>query len=224
MKRFAITDWCHKRIRQMMEEELFHDREKQIRLIDATAGIGKDTQFLCQLLGEREGDILAMDIQETALLHTKNRLENGGYVEKQSRSCEGAAEETAIWAVLSDRENKKNIRLVLRGHENMEDYFPEESVDLIMFNLGYLPGGDHTLATKPETTLCALEKALRLLKVGGLLSVVIYSGGDSGFEEKEQVLSWLRNLDAGRYLVLAEDFCNRPNHPPLPVFVRKLAI
>lgn len=226
MKRFAITDWCHKRIHQMMEEENVPGNEKQrIRLIDATAGTGKDTQFLCHFLGEREGEILAMDIQEMALLRTKRRLQQDGYVEiENDLTEENRSKRNTIWANLTDKAEKKNIRLVLRGHEYMDAYFPAESVDVILFNLGYLPGGDHNLATKPETTLCALEKALRLLKVGGLLSIVIYSGGDSGFEEKEQVLSWLQNLDASRYLVLVEQFYNRPNHPPLPVFIRKLAI
>ena len=88
--------------------------------------------------------------------------------------------------------------------------------------LGYLPGGDHTLATKPATTLPALEKALALLKTGGLLSLMIYSGGDSGFEEKEQVLAWLKGLDPERYMVLIESFYNRPNNPPLPVFIKKM--
>ena len=97
-----------------------------------------------------------------------------------------------------------------------------KAADLIMFNLGYLPGGDHSLATKPDTPLPALEKALALLKEGGLLSLMIYSGGDSGFEEKERVLAWLRELDPKRYMVLVEAFYNRPNNPPLPVFVRKL--
>ena len=51
---------------------------------------------------------------------------------------------------------------------------------------------------------------------------MIYSGGDSGFEEKEQVLAWLKGLDPERYMVLIESFYNRPNNPPLPVFIKKM--
>lgn len=64
MNRFAITDWCQMRIRQMLEncgvetEPCF----PLPRFIDATAGTGKDTLFLCDLLGEGGGEILAMDI------------------------------------------------------------------------------------------------------------------------------------------------------------------
>ena len=48
---------------------------------------------------------------------------------------------------------------------------------------------------------------------------MIYSGGDTGFEEKNAVMAWLKELDSHRYTVLVEDFYNKPNHPPLPVFI-----
>lgn len=90
-----------------------------------------------------------------------------------------------------------------------------------MFNLGYLPGGDHHLATKAETTIEALKKGLTLLCEGGMISLLIYSGGDSGFDEKEQVLQWLKELSDDQYTVLVEAFYNKPNHPPLPVYIIK---
>lgn len=244
MKRFVITDWCQGRIRQMLAErpetgkDVKESGDSSWRFIDATAGTGKDTLFLCNLLGEGGGEILAMDIQETALEKTKARLTKGGYEEcpgerpaamDDSDEKKNPGEDTAAgsverkaWALLTDVSGRKQVRLVLDSHEHMDVYFPAESVDLIMFNLGYLPGGDHNLATKPDTTLPALDKALMLLRAGGLLSLIIYSGGDSGFEEKEQVLAWLKVLDPQRYMVLVEAFYNRPNNPPLPVFVRKL--
>ena len=95
------------------------------------------------------------------------------------------------------------------------------SVSLIMLNLVYLPGGDHHLATKAETTIEALKKGLTLLCEGGMISLLIYSGGDSGFDEKEQVLQWLKELSDDQYTVLVEAFYNKPNHPPLPVYIIK---
>ena len=100
-------------------------------------------------------------------------------------------------------------------------YAKEGSVSLIVFNLGYLPGGDHSLSTKAETTIEALEKGLALLHEGGMISLLIYSGGDSGFEEKNQVLAWLRELRDDKYTVLVEAFYNKPNNPPLPVYILK---
>lgn len=161
--------------------------------IDATAGTGRDTLFLRRIVSE-SGTVAAMDVQEEALAQTRERLEQEGY---------------------------RDVKLILDGHQNMDRYFPSDSADLIMFNLGYLPGGDHSIATGAATTLEALEKSLAILKEGGVLSLMIYSGGDTGFEEKEAVLAWLKRLDYRRYLVLAEQFYNRPGNPPLPVFVQK---
>ena len=103
----------------------------------------------------------------------------------------------------------------------MDQYAEKGTVSLIMFNLGYLPGGDHNLSTKAETTIEALEKGLTMLCEGGMISLLIYSGGDSGFDEKEQVLQWLRKLPDDQYTVLVEAFYNKPNHPPLPVYIIK---
>ena len=78
------------------------------------------------------------------------------------------------------------------------------------------------LATKPGSTLTALEKSLALLKKDGLLCICIYSGGDTGFAERDAVLSWLRTLDSRKYLVLLTQYYNRPNNPPIPAFVIRL--
>lgn len=176
-----------------------HERIKQmiknpLLCIDATAGTGKDTAFLATLIGEK-GRVISMDIQEMAIEQTKKRL---------------AKEQ------LSDR-----VEVVLDSHAHMDRYVKEERVSLIMFNLGYLPGGDHSLSTKAETTIEALEKGLNLLQEGGIISLLIYSGGDSGFEEKNQVLAWLRELPDDKYTVLVEAFYNKPNNPPLPVYILK---
>ena len=68
----------------------------------------------------------------------------------------------------------------------------------------------------------ALTQSLTLLKKGGMISLCIYSGGDSGFQEREQVLSWLKDLDSKKYLVIRSDYYNRPNNPPIPVLIIRL--
>jgi predicted methyltransferase len=163
--------------------------------IDATAGNGHDTEFLCELTGET-GQVLAFDIQEAALSHTRERLEAAGFLSR--------------------------ARLILDGHEHMSAYAEPESVSCIVFNFGYLPGGDHTLATRPDTSIEAIHQALSLLKKGGILSLCIYSGGDSGFAERDALLEELSHLDPRKYLVIRSEYYNRRNHPPMPVLVVKL--
>ena len=160
--------------------------------IDATMGNGNDTILLSSLCKET-GHVYAFDIQEQALAHTRQRL--------------------------LDADVPQNYTLLLESHTNMDHYVQPESVSCIVFNLGYLPGGDHTKATHASSSIEALTRSLSLLKKGGLISLCIYSGGDSGFEERDAVLSWLKNLDSHKYLVIRSDYYNRPNNPPIPVLI-----
>lgn len=182
----TITDWVHSVLQSSIEEGDF--------CIDATAGKGKDTLFLCENVGE-SGRVLAFDIQEDAIHQAEQLLANAGMQER--------------------------VRFVLDGHEHMDQYAEEESASVVLFNLGYLPGGDHNLATKESTTLEAAGKALSILKKQGVMCICIYSGGDSGFSEKEAVLAWAEALPAKEYDVISCPFINKPNNPPLPVFIRK---
>lgn len=163
--------------------------------IDATMGNGNDTLLLSSLCG-KSGKVLAFDIQQQALTSTKKCLE--------------------------DHQVPDNYHLILDSHVHIADYARTGTVSCITFNLGYLPGGDHQMATRPETSLQALDASLPLLKKGGLISLCIYSGGDTGFEERDAILEWLKTLDPRQYLVLKTTYFNRPNHPPIPVMIIKL--
>lgn len=171
-----------------------HVKEGDI-CIDATAGNGNDTLALCQLVGA-SGKVIAFDIQEEAIANTKKRLEANGVAERAD--------------------------LHLESHVNMGNYAEEASVSCIVFNFGYLPGGDHNLATRKESSIEAIQEGLRLLKKGGMISLCIYSGGDSGFEERDAILEELKQLDGKKYLVIVSQYFNRPNHPPIPAMIIKM--
>ena len=162
--------------------------------IDATMGNGNDTLFLCQMAGE-EGQVLAFDVQKKALKATAELLDRHGVRER--------------------------ARLILDGHQHMERYVQPESADVICFNFGYLPGGDHHIATSPGTSVDAVEQGLRIMKRGGMMSLCIYSGGDTGFEEKEILLGFLKTLPSRQYTVIVNTYYNRENHPPVPAFIFK---
>lgn len=111
--------------------------------------------------------------------------------------------------------------LIEDGHEHMKEYI-KEPVSAIVFNFGYLPGGSHQIATRPETSIAAVRQGLELLKPGGIMSLCIYSGRDTGYEEKDTLLQLLKELDPEKWLVIASSYYNRKNDPPLPVFVIRL--
>ena len=49
------------------------------------------------------------------------------------------------------------------------------------------------------------------------MSLCIYSGGDTGYEERDALLAYLKGLDARKWLVIVHSYYNRKNDPPLPV-------
>lgn len=189
-KRYQITEYCHHFLGEYIEEGDC--------CIDATCGNGNDTEFLCRMVGPG-GLVYGFDIQEQAVIRTRQRLCDAGFSER--------------------------VRLYCAGHEYMAEYVKENAagkVAAIMFNFGYLPGGDHSVATRAETSLAAVKAGLVFLKPGGVMSLCIYSGGDTGYEERDALLSFLRELDPKEWLVLACSYFNRKNDPPLPVFVIRL--
>ena len=162
--------------------------------IDATAGNGGDTLMLCETVGA-EGRVVAMDIQAQAVENTKKLLEETG------------------WSSIA--------QVVLDSHANMDQYVGPESADCVVFNFGWLPGGDHNIFTRRESSLEAIEKGLACLKPGGIMSLCVYYGRNNGYEERDAILEYVRNLDHRRYTVMVVDFANRINDPPIPVFIVK---
>jgi hypothetical protein len=82
----------------------------------------------------------------------------------------------------------------------MAEFAEAASVAVVMFNLGYLPGEDHALATEADETLRALDAAACVLKSGGLISVVCYPGHAQGADESACVERWMndRPIDGWR--------------------------
>ncbi len=164
-------------------------------VIDATAGNGNDTLFLAKLVGQT-GKVYSFDIQEKAINATIKKLEENNM--------------------------QDNVELVHSGHENISKYV-HSSVKVVMFNLGYLPGGDHNIGTRGDTTIEAIKASLDLLVVHGILCMVVYYGGDSGFDEKNEVLNYIESIDCKRFTVMKTEFVNQINCPPILVCIEKLA-
>lgn len=162
--------------------------------IDATAGRGNDTLFMAQLVGDN-GHVTAFDIQQDAVDSTKKLLEENGVAHRAD--------------------------VLLKSHSEMDALFDDGSVSCITFNFGWLPKGDHSVSTKKETSIEAIEKGLRLLKKDGIMTLIIYYGRDTGFEERDAILEYLPTIDSEKYTVLEMPFVNRPNCPPIPIIIMR---
>ena len=103
----------------------------------------------------------------------------------------------------------------------MEQYVPKNNVAAVIFNLGYLPGGDHSITTMTETTMLGLDAALRVIRPGGIVTVVLYDGHEEGYREKQSILIWAETLDPKKYHVAYVNMLNQKNHPPEIMWVTK---
>ncbi len=107
------------------------------------------------------------------------------------------------------------------GHEKLEDVVLKP-VQGVLFNLGYLPSADKSIITRPETTLQALQTALAVLDVRGLLTVALYGGHEGGSEECEAVLEWANQLDQSYCYASHYQFLNLRNSPPSLLAVERI--
>ena len=163
------------------------------RVLDATAGNGKDTLFLAELVGP-QGKVWAFDIQKKAINNTDK--------------------------LLKDNNVREQVSLIQAGHENLNE-FVEEPVMGIIFNLGYLPGGDKNIVTRPETTLKALISSLEILQVAGVIVMVFYTGHEGGREEFDHIFDYAKELDYNQYNVLYYHFINQKKPPAELVGIKK---
>ncbi len=135
--------------------------------VDATAGNGFDTVFLAQCVGE-SGKVFAVDLQPSAVMRTRERVEALG---------------------LSER-----VECVQGDHADLGQMLAERNcadIDCAMFNLGYLPHGDKSIVTRPASTLHALQSIDRVLVAGEIVSLLVYVGHEEGQEEGRVVRRWI---------------------------------
>lgn len=156
------------RLTEMVHTRLADHLQPGDLAIDATAGNGHDTAFLAAKVGA-SGSVIAIDIQENALAATRARLEAAGLADRVDLLC---ADHCAHLATLADPHTGR--------------------VAAVLFNLGYLPGGDQSIKTTAANTRLALDSARRLLRHDGLLCVTAYRGHEGGPEEAAVVEEWMQ--------------------------------
>lgn len=114
--------------------------------------------------------------------------------------------------------DKKNITLFLKSHEYFEEDVKE--FDVGIFNLGYLPGGNHQYVTQYKTTLKTIKSALECISKSGCLYVVVYIGHDQG-EESENLDAYFHTLDHKLYNVAKFEMMNKNNSPYVVIIEKR---
>jgi len=145
--------------------------------VDATVGNGHDTLFLVEQVSP-SGRVFGFDIQQTAIDSTKEKFQ-----QTHSPEC---------------------LTLIHASHADMSDKIPAHyhgNIKAIMFNLGYLPGGDKSIITRIDSTITALHNASQLLSSKGIITVMAYPGHPGGDLETEQVKNWCEQLDDNQFKI-----------------------
>ncbi len=163
-------------------------------VVDATAGNGKDTLFLAENSAATTA-VWVFDIQQQALTKTEMLLSRHKLTDK--------------------------VRLVLDSHANIADYI-DQPVDAVMFNLGYLPGGDQAINTSPATTILAITQSLQLLAVGGVITIAAYPGYEHGRLECHAVHEYLTRLSQKDFTIACWSMVNQKNNPPVLYVIEKI--
>jgi predicted methyltransferase len=160
-------------------------------VIDATCGNGKDTLKLAQLTGE-EGSVIGIDLQQEALVKTRTLLE-------ESLSPSHLA----------------RIHLIQQSHAAFPPKVEKNTVKLIVYNLGYLPGGNKNVTTQAGTTLESVTKYFTLLSPGGVISVTCYPGHEEGAREEKSLSQLFSTLSPAIWSVCHHRWVNRLSSPSL---------
>lgn len=189
MKRISLAEVAHQLVKQHV---VAGDK-----VIDATVGNGHDTLFLAQIVGF-SGAVFGFDIQQQALLNTRQRLQQ--------------------------HQLDAPVRLIQASHADMPQHIPQDlngCIAAIMFNLGYLPGADKRLTTQTETTLRAIEAACDLLAEQGVMTVMVYPGHVGGGEEAQAVMRWFQSLASDKFAGDVIDSQHPKPHSPRLFVIRK---
>lgn len=164
-------------------------KEKDL-VIDATCGNGNDSIFLIKNI--EKGHLFGFDIQKEAIENTKKLLDDNNYT---------------------------NYTLFNIGHENiyktLKEY--EKKISLIVYNLGYLPGGDKKIKTNYRTTIKSIKEGLKLLNNKGHIVITLYPGHEEGKEESTKILEFLE-----KYKIKYDEYHNTDNKvAPFTINIKK---
>ena len=159
--------------------------------VDATIGNGHDTVKLAEWTDR----VIGFDIQVEAINATRRRL---------------------VDASLLD-----NVTLYNKSHAEIDTILEEQNVQAAVFNLGYLPGGDKSIVTTPESTIHAIKALQNHLLPGGLIVLVVYPGHPEGKIEADALLKFASQLDQRHWHVTRYERLNQKSSPPFVVAIEK---
>jgi hypothetical protein len=179
-------------------------------VIDATAGNGHDTLNLVeQISWVGGGTLTACDIQGSAIEASKALI-------KDRLKMTVVEESPTTWLCLPlQTQPTLSGSVLLNWHHGCHLDFirslPPTSIKLVVFNLGYLPGGDKSIVTLSDTTVSTLREATAVLEPGGCISITCYPGHAEGESEERAVVSFASSLPQQTFSSYWHQWINQRN-------------
>lgn len=168
-------------------------KDKIINAVDMTIGHGNDIYKIARTV-DSESEILGFDISEIAVENTKKLL---------------------------NEFKEYNIKVIKDSHENIIQY-TNKKLDLIIYNLGYLPKGNKNITTDYKTVITSLKYVLNALNISGIIIMTFYPGHINGKLESIEIEKFLSKINQKNYNILKYDFINQINNPPYVVVIERL--
>jgi len=171
---------------------LLGDLEEVWVMVDATLGNGHDALKLKERFPEAM--LYGFDVQKAAVEASTRRLNRQGIT--------------------------TGFEFFHQSHEKIGEAV-RGPVDLCLFNLGYLPGGDKGRHTAYDTTVKAVTGALAKLSPRGLILLTLYPGSLRGRIETILLEDHFRGLDQKAVTVMRIQPVNQKNDPPYLMVLKK---
>ena len=173
-------------------QHLIWDRsmKKAKVVVDATCGNGHDLLYLAKR-AQKGCHLYGIDIQMKAIKSSKDLLQS------------------------NDIEPEVSLTFIHDSHDlAVAHQLKDKVIDLMIFNLGYLPGSNHEIITKPHHTIDAIKEGLNKLSKSGIITIVAYPGTPEGMDEMKSLISYLSDLEQKLYNVCHWQPLNQVNNPP----------
>lgn len=120
-------------------------------------------------------------------------------------------------------QNHSRYTLIHDSHDTIDQHLADvPAIHGAIYNLGYLPGGDHSITTTFASTIASIHQVAAKLAKKGRILLVVYSGHPEGKLEKELLFEELTTWPQEQFQVLQYSFMNQRNNPPLLLVIEKL--
>lgn len=138
------------------------------------------------VLAETGADVVACDLQPEAIANTQQRLSA-----------------------------HPQVTFVQRCHTELQPIIGKRPITVLVYNLGYLPGGDKSLTTRVTTTLKSVTSLLPHIEPGGVISITCYPGHAEGAREESAILAWAKTVSPQQWSCCHHRWLNRHQSPSL---------